>query len=139
MSALNTTAEKTIAIVGVLPSLHPQPNGTYLNKLEQALIEKMSTIPSHQSTNKGYDGMVDDPTMYALQCPRGWVAWPDPGPHQVVDPALNTAVQADALVQYNFKGSVYELNKNVKAVVISGLNLLIPSAYNIITGGGVGT
>ena len=116
-------------------SLHPRPNGTNLNKLEGDLVEKLRSVPSYQSTDEGYDGMVDDPTMYALQCPRGWVAWPDPGPHQVVDPALNTAVQADALVQYNFKSSAYELNKNIKTAVISILSLLVPSTYQRITGG----
>ena len=66
MSAPKITAEKAIAMVGVLSSLHPQPNGTNLNKLKQDLVEKLSTVPSYQLTDKGYGSMVDDPTMYAL-------------------------------------------------------------------------
>ena len=83
--------------------------------------------------------MVEDPTIYALRYPTPWLAWPDPGPHQVVDLSLNTAGQADALVQYNFKSGVYELNKHVKAAVIRGLNLSVPSAYRKVTSGGAGT
>ena len=66
MRAPKITAKKAIALVGVLPSLHPRPNGTNLNKLEQDLVEKMSTVPSYQSTDKGYGGMVDDPIIYAF-------------------------------------------------------------------------
>ena len=101
MSAQKITAEKATALVGVLPSLHQQPNGTNLNKLERDLVEKLSSVPSHQSTDEGYGGMVEDPTMFALRCKTPWVAWPDPGPHRVVNPSLNTAGQAGALVQYN--------------------------------------
>ena len=81
MSAPKTTAEKAIAMVGVLPSLHPRPNGTHLNKLEQDLFEKLSTVPSYQSTDKEYGGMAEDPTIYVLRCPTPGIVWPDPGPH----------------------------------------------------------
>ena len=99
MRAQKITAEKAIAMVGVLPSLHPRPNGTNLNKLEQDLAENLSTVPSYQSTDEGYGRMVEDPTIFALRCPTPWVVWPDLGPHRVVDPSLNTAGQANALVQ----------------------------------------
>ena len=127
-SAPKITAEKAISMVGVLPSLHQQPNGTNLNKLEQDLVEKLGSVPSYQSIDEGYGGMVEDPTIFALRCTTPWVAWPDPGPHRVVDPSLNTAGQADALVQYNNKMGVYKSNENIKATVIGGLNLAVPSA-----------
>ena len=139
MSAPKITAEKAMSLVGVLLSLHPRPNGTNLNKLEQDIVEKLSSVPSYQWTDKGYGGMVEDPTIFALRCKTLWVAWPDPGTHRVVDPSLNTAGQADTPVQYNFKSGVYESNEHVKAAVIGGLNLAVPPAYRKITGGGVGT
>ena len=138
MSALKITAEE-IAMVGVLPSLHPRPNGTNLNKLEQDLVGNLSTVPLYQSTNEGYGRMVEDPTIFALQCPTPWAAWPDPELHRVVDSSLNTARQTDVLIQYNFKSGVYKSNKHVKAAVIGGLNLSVPAAYKKVTGGGVGT
>ena len=66
MNAPEITNEKAMAMVGVLPSLYPRPNGTNLNKLERDLIEKMSTVPSYQSMDEGYGGMVDDTAIYAL-------------------------------------------------------------------------
>ena len=66
MCAPKITAEKAITMVSVLPSLHPRPNGTHLNKLEQDLVKKLSTVPSYQSTDEGYGGTVDDPTIYTL-------------------------------------------------------------------------
>ena len=66
MSDPKITAEKVIAMMSVLPPLHPRPNRTNLNKLERDLVEKLSTVPSYQSTDNGYGGMVDDPTIYAL-------------------------------------------------------------------------
>ena len=128
MSAPKITAEKAISLVGVLPSLHTQPNGTNLNKLKRDLVEKLSSVPSYQSMDEGYGGMVEDPTIFALQCTPPWVAWPDSGTHRVGDPSLNTAGQADALGQYNFKNGAHELNKQVKAAVIGRLNLVVPSA-----------
>ena len=80
----------------------------------------------YQSTDEGYGGMVENPTIYALQCPTACVAWPDPRPHQLVDPSLNTAGQADALVQYNFKSGVYESNEHLKVAVIGGIEPLDP-------------
>ena len=126
-------------MVGVLPSLYPRPNGTNLNKLERDLVGKMSTVPSYQSMDEGYGGMVDDTAIYALRCATPWVAYPDPGPHRVIDPSNNTAGQADELVQYNFKYGVYESQENVKSAVIAGLNIAVPDAYKRVAGAGVGT
>ena len=67
--------------------------------------------------------MVEDLTMFALRCKTPWAEWTDPGSHRVVDPSLNTAVQADSLVQYNFKSGVYKSREHVKAAVIGGLHL----------------
>ena len=47
-------------MVGVLPSLHPRPSGTHLNKLKRDLVEKLSSVPSYQSIDEGYGGMVED-------------------------------------------------------------------------------
>ena len=63
MSAPKITAKKEISMVDVLPSLHPQPTGTNLNKHDQDLVNKLSTVPLYQSMDKGYGGMVDNPTM----------------------------------------------------------------------------
>jgi hypothetical protein len=138
MSAPIITAEKAIAMVGVLPTLHPRPNGTNLNKLERDLVGKLSTTPSFQSMEEGYGGMVEDVLIYALRCATPWVPRTDPGPHRTINPENNTAGQADELVQYNFKKGVYDSQENVKAAVIAALNLSVPDAYKKVGGAGVG-
>jgi hypothetical protein len=138
MSAPTVTAEKAIAMVGVFPTLHPRPNGTNLNKLERDLVEKVSTTPLYQSKDEGYGDMVEDVMIYALRCATPWVPRADPGPHWIIDPQNNTAGQADELVQYNFRKGVYDSQENVKAAVITALNLAVPSPYKKVVGGGVG-
>ena len=66
MSALKLNAKKALAMLGVLPSLHPRPNETNLNKLKLDLVKKLSTVPCYQSMDKGYGDMVEDITVYAL-------------------------------------------------------------------------
>jgi hypothetical protein len=138
MSAPTVTAEKAIAMVGVLPTLHPRPNGTNLNKLERDLVDKLSTTPSYQSMDEGYGGMVEDVMIYALRCATPWEPRADTGPHRIIDPQNNTAGQADELVQYNFRKGVYDSQENVKAAVIAALNLAVPAPYKKVVGGGVG-
>ena len=86
-----------------------------------------------------YSGMVDDKNIYAIRCATPWVEFPDLGPHRVIDPANNTAGQNDKLLQYNFRASVYKSEQNMKAAVIAGLNVAVPSAYKRVTGVSVGT
>ena len=82
MSAPKITAEKAIALVGVLPSLHPGPTGTNLNKIERDLVEKLSSVPSYQLTDEGYGGLEEDPTIFrpAIQDAMGSMARPGPTP-----------------------------------------------------------
>ena len=139
MSAPKINAEMAITMVGVLPSLHPRPNGMGLNQLERSFIDKLSTTPLYQLTDKRYGWMMEDIQFYALPCPTLWVTRQDPGPLRRINPVNNTAGQADELVQYNFKYEVCESQKNVKSATIAGLNLTIPDAYTRVSGGGVGT
>ena len=106
-SAPTITAEEAVISVGVLPSLHQRPNGTNLGKLERDLVDKLSTIPVYQSTDKGYVGMMDNGAFCVFRCPTPWVAWPDPGPQHAIEPANNTMGQADELVQYDFTRGPY--------------------------------
>ena len=99
MSALETTAKIVIAMVGVLTLLHPQHNGANLNKLERDLVDKLSTTLVYQSTDKGYGGMVEDITIYALCSTPPWVPRPDLGPHRSIDSVNNMAGQVNELVQ----------------------------------------
>ena len=103
------------------------------------LLGKLSGMPSHQSPNHGYSGMVEEPTLYALTSPTTpWVDWPDPGPYRTIDASLDAAGQAGALVQYNANKKVYDSQGNVRRAVINALNVAVPQAYRQVAGGGVG-
>ena len=55
--------------------------------------------------------------------------FPGPGPHQTIDPSMNTAGQADLLVEYNYNKGVYDSEQNIKAAAIMALNKAVPPEY----------
>ena len=50
--------DEALRQIGVLPSLHPRPNATNIRNLEVALFERLEGMPSDQSPEFGYKGMV---------------------------------------------------------------------------------
>ena len=76
--------------------------------------------------------MVMQPILYARRCNIPWTDFPDPGSHRTINPAMNTAGQADLLVDYNYKEGVYDSEQNIKAVVIMALNKAVPPEYRRI-------
>ena len=129
MSIQNITLEMATALIGTLPSLAPRPTGASIRALEQDLIKKMGSVPSHQSRKHGYIGMVMQPVLYARRCNIPWADFADPGPHRVIDPSMNMAGQNDLLVDWTYKKGVYDSENNVRAAVIVGLNQAIPPEY----------
>ena len=127
MSAPPITFEDAVSIVRKLPPLHPIPSGTNLRACTLDLIGKLSGMPSHQSPDHGYSGMVEEPAIYALTSPTTpWVNWPDPGAHRTIDAALDAAGHANALVQYNSNKKVYDSQENFRHAVINALNVECP-------------
>jgi len=124
--------EMATALVGTLPTLAPRPTGATIRALEQDLVKKLGSIPSHQSREHGYIGMILQPVLYARRTNTPWADFVDPGPHRAIDPAMNTAGQADLLVDYNYRKGVYDSEQNVKAAIIMGLNKAVPPEYRRI-------
>ena len=74
MSAPPIKFKDAVSIVGTLSPLHPRPSGTNLQACTLGLIGKLSGMPSHQSPDHGYSGMVEEPEIYALTSPAPpWV------------------------------------------------------------------
>ena len=132
MSVPTITLETAKALIGTLPSLAPRPTGATIRALEEDLIKKLGSTPSHQSREHGYIGMVMHPILYARRCNTPWADFPDPGPHRTIDPSMNTAGQNDLLVEYNYNKSVYDSEQNVTAAVIMALNIAVPPEYRRI-------
>ena len=92
--------------IGVLPSLAPLLNVIILFALSTVLEQKLETIPSEQSPDYGYIGMVMPVGIYALRSPVPWEDWPNPGAHPA---AADTAVvQANLHILYEANKAVYD-------------------------------
>ena len=63
-----------------LPTLAPRPTATNINACEEQLVDILSTIPSAQSEDHGFRGLVESAEMYALVSNTPWRNWPNPGP-----------------------------------------------------------
>ena len=55
-----------VATISVLPSLAVRPCATNIRALVVDLINKLTIIPSKQSADLGYRGMVEQDEVYAL-------------------------------------------------------------------------
>ena len=110
MSVPTVTLEEATKTVGTAPSLAPRPSGTNIRTLTKYFVKKIASIPSNQSRDHGYSGMIKQKEVYALKCNIPWRDAGDPGPHRKVDPQLNTAGQNDATVEYIFSKGVFKNN-----------------------------
>ena len=106
--------------IGVLPSLAPRPNAINLRALTEDLEQKLETIPSHQSPEFGYVGMVMPLEIYALRTPTPWNDWPNPGPHP--EAAATTVEQGNLRILYEANKNVWDSQQNVKRAINDALN-----------------
>jgi len=82
MAPTTITYDSVKEMIGILPSLAPRPNAINIRALTLHLEQKLETIPSTQSPENGYVGLVMPNVVYALRSANTpWIHWPDPGPH----------------------------------------------------------
>ena len=74
------TKTDATAALGNVPNLEPRPNFKNINAMEEALIDALEAIPSNQSEDYGYRGMIESAARYALICTTPWIWVADPGP-----------------------------------------------------------
>ena len=79
-----------------MTSLHPRPTATKIRALYTLLYDVLAKIPSFQSLNHGYQGMVDATNVYALTREAAWIDFPNPGLHRQADGYLNPVTQRNA-------------------------------------------
>lgn len=138
MAPVLITYEEAKETIGTLPSLAPRPNTVNIRALSSDLEQKLETIPSHQSPEHGYAGMVMDPALYALRAPTTpWIEWNDPGPHAPA--ADTTAEQGNLRTLYDANKNVFDSQQNVKRAVNDALNKAIPAIFRKPIGAQVGT
>ena len=143
MSTPLVTYNDALQSLGDVPNLGDCPTATNICNLREDLCDKLEAIPSHQSNDYGFRGMIESTEKYDLMCPdKPWKVWPNPGNHQPVTvdvPAvaggritkrsLTREEQADAAIAYDANRIVYELETNVHRAVNTKLNGAIPKRF----------
>ena len=138
MSHPAITYEDAAKLIGVLPTLEPRPTATNIRSLVVNLVDKLITVPSQQTADHGYAGMVEQNELYTLRTNTPWVPFPDPGEHATVDPAATDDANRQALIVYNANKKVYDSESNVKRAVIQALNTSVPRPYKRAGGQQIG-
>ena len=80
-----TYADAVVAI-GTLLSLLPHPCATNIRALTIDLVDKLTIVPSEQSADLGFSGLVEQDAVYALQTNTPWLNFANPGQVPVNDP-----------------------------------------------------
>ena len=87
-----------VATIGTLPTLAPRPCATNIRALTIDLVDKLSMVPSEQSVDLGFSGMVEQDAVHALRNPTPWVNFLDPGQVPISDPGWTREQIADNII-----------------------------------------
>ena len=80
MSAPLVTYDDALQSLGDVPNLGAHPTATNIRNLREDLCNKLEAIPSHQSNDYGFRGMIETTETYDLICPdKPWKIWANPG------------------------------------------------------------
>ena len=128
MSHPAVSFEDATRVIGILPSLAPRPNSTNLRALTVDLEDKLTTIPSEQSADWGYSGMVTIDEIYNLKTGgTQWTNWTDPGPHRAT--GGTSTKQRDNDTTYDAHKKVFDSEANVRRAINAALNIAVPRQY----------
>ena len=121
------TYNEALTVIGTLPTMAPRPNATNIRAVDRHLDERLSTIPSFQSTTFGYAGMAKKVELYELDTTTPWADFENPGPvREGTDGSLDAGVQRDQQAIYDGRVSIYTSQSNVKRAIITALNKCVP-------------
>ena len=119
-----------VRTIGTLPTLRPRPTSTNIRALTTYLSDRITSIPSYQSPEFGYMGMVEEKTVYALTGADPWVDFNNPGAYRDrTDGTASTVQQKDAEAIYLAHKAIFDSQTNVRRAVIDALNLAVPREY----------
>ena len=138
MSLATLKAETVDAKFANIPTMAPRPTHNNINAWEKYAIDVLSAIPSQQSADHGYQGMVQHPKIYALVCSVAWEEWADPGPtrrgteycpHPEFGTNLTPAQIKTEEAIYEARLAVFKNERVVKQAIIDCLNRCVPESY----------
>ena len=122
--------ETAWAKIVTLPSLSPYPTATKIHALYTHLCKVLAKIPSFQSQNHGYQGVVDAAEIYVLTRELAWINFPNPGFHCQADGTLNQSAQRNVVAIVSVSIIVYTSKQNAKGAVNDALNEAVPKVYH---------
>ena len=73
------TYDEALTVIGTLPTMAPRTNAKKIRAVDRHLDERLSTIPSFQSTAFGYARMSKKAEFYALDTTTPWADFENPG------------------------------------------------------------
>ena len=128
------TYDESLTLIGTLPTMAPRPNKTKIRAVERHLDERLSTIPSFQSTTFRYAGMDKKANIYALDTTTPWAyfAYPEPV-REGTDGLLDAGAQREQQAIYDGRMSIYTPQPNVKRAIITAPNESVPKNKNLST------
>ena len=86
--------DEALTVIGTLLTMAPRPNANNICAVYCHLDERLSTIPSFQSTTFGYAGMSKNADLYALDTTTPWSDFANPGPvREGTDRSLGAGAQ----------------------------------------------
>ena len=102
------TYDGALTVIGTLPNMAPIPNTTNIRAVYCHLDERLSTIPSFQSTTFGYADMAKKAELYALDTTTPWADFANPGPvRDGTDGSLDAGALRDHQPIYDGRVSIY--------------------------------
>ena len=94
-------------------------------------------IPSFQTADFWYMGMVEEAAVYALTGADPWVDFPDPGAvHGHIDGIATATQQKDKEAIFISKKGIYDSHTNARHAIIYAINFSVPRGYTRKNTGG---
>ena len=102
------TYDEALTVIGTLQTMAPRPNATNICAVDCHLDERLSTIPSFQSTTFGYAGMAKKADLYAMDTTTPWADFANPGPvREGTDGSLDAGEKRNHQAIYDDRVSIY--------------------------------
>ena len=103
--------------------MDPRPNATNIRAVNLHLDERLSNIPSFQSTTFGYAGMAKKAELYELDTTTPWADFANTGPVQEgTDRLVDASAQHNQQAIYGGRVIIYTSQSNVKRAIITEIN-----------------
>ena len=112
------------------PTMHPRPTATNIRAFRNHMRNKLTAIPSLQSSSYGYAGMIEQINIYKLTGEEPWKDQEDPGNiRPLTDSNMTRVQQRDEEAKWEGVKTTYASQINIRTAIIDALNDAVPEGY----------